>query len=623
MILSPRHNPLNLSIRVDGHNSGLRSRPVSPLPSARRALLSDQQTTTPNIESVLPKYGRGPSLRISRKLFRLSLWFIGTFVILYGSIKIVALKRSPVAISYDSTGGKAYEIVGEDQLPEHPTPFAVTDQRGRERWTVSIPPHRDFPLNPSEYREICMRAREVAEHVEDAKTGNTEHKHAAHHGYYYSDPNYMEIDDAQLHGLLPGAERKHDVWAEMLGADAVLESIAPGGKKKTCDKSLTYVLETDDAGLGATLMGLWMAYGLAQKEERAFFIDDTNWAYGSYQTYFKPPPKPSCLPPPKTQITPCPHQARHLLVSAATTPFTFGHGFNNYFENPRKMRVFRQEPIFALMRAGYEALFELSKEDAPYLASRIDELNSTIRGAGGVEIGIHVRHGDKHPMEFQYHESYLPLSKYADAAREILYAGFTDPDTGEEDFHGEMSSKFVLATDDPDVYSAIEMSHAVRAQERISLASKSSESKSKPVNGIDDRVGWEGGFFRNLFWSLGLPSTSAIRAIPEDSPPASYRKPTTRSSKSSRDTDKDEESEAIDAREHAIHPSKAALHLRELVGRAYLLDLAVVGQSDAIVCGVSSIGCRLLAVMMGWDDAIEGEMWKNVDGEFEWRGLDW
>ena len=48
-------------------------------------------------------------------------------------------------------------------------------------------------------------------------------------------------------------------------------------KDKVCERSLTYVLETGNAGFGSTLMGLWMAYGLAQEEDRDFFIDDRYW----------------------------------------------------------------------------------------------------------------------------------------------------------------------------------------------------------------------------------------------------------------------------------------------------------------------------------------------------------
>jgi len=72
-------------------------------------------------------------------------------------------------------------------------------------------------------------------------------------------------------------------------------------------------------------------------------------------------------------------------------------------------------------------------------------------------------------------------------------------------------------------------------------------------------------------------------------------------------------------------PDEEAVLPRELVGRAYLMDMAVLGQSDAVVCTVSAMGCRLLAVMLGWENAFEvdGGRWKNVDGDFEWKGVAW
>jgi hypothetical protein len=96
----------------------------------------------------------------------------------------------------------------------------------------------------------------------------------------------------------------------------------------------------------------------------------------------------------------------------------------------------------------------------------------------------------------------------------------------------------------------------------------------------------------------------------------------------------DDIADAEQRRKHfKFHPSDAALRLRELIGRAYLLDIAVLGSaSDSIVCGVSSVTCRLLGVMMGWDAIIAGQrsaggstrhVWKNVDGDFEWKGIIW
>lgn len=66
-----------------------------------------------------------------------------------------------------------------------------------------------------------------------------------------------------------------------------------------------------------------------------------------------------------------------------------------------------------------------------------------------------------------------------------------------------------------------------------------------------------------------------------------------------------------------------AMRLRELVGRAYLLDLSVIGKADAVVCTVSSTSCRLLAIMLGWESAIKKTRWRNVDGDFDWKGIVW
>jgi hypothetical protein len=73
-----------------------------------------------------------------------------------------------------------------------------------------------------------------------------------------------------------------------------------------------------------------------------------------------------------------------------------------------------------------------------------------------------------------------------------------------------------------------------------------------------------------------------------------------------------------------VVPSTEAARLRELVGRAYLMDLAVLeGASDTVICAVSAMGCKLLAVMMGWEKAVEQEQWVNLENMFGWRGVMW
>ena len=172
-------------------------------------------------------------------------------------------------------------MVGEDELPDFPTPVVVADKRGRAKWTVSIPPNYDFPLEPEVYGEICRQNMEASNHVADLHR----HKHvtmAAHYDYYHVDPYFMDVAEAENHGMLPGTASRagSKSWGMMRnGIESPLVGIDEEAmaEKEVCKKSLTFVMETNDAGIAPGLMELWMAYGLAQKEERAFFVDDSSW----------------------------------------------------------------------------------------------------------------------------------------------------------------------------------------------------------------------------------------------------------------------------------------------------------------------------------------------------------
>ena len=302
-------------------------------------------------------------------------------------------------------------------------------------------------------------------------------------------------------------------------------------------------------------------------------------------------------------MLPCPHQALHLLVSAATTGSVFGGGFNGYYEDARKMEVYRQKPIFNFAREGYEALFQLASEDEEYVDKRVAEMRAKTVTSGdkdinGIVVGIHVRHGDRHPFEFQYKDSYIPLEKYVDTAKEILHETFNGSVLGNGVIEAASRSVLLLASDDPDVYASEELSEALPAQQQISLASNKNIENPQPQgptgmrNFVDEAVGWEGGFFAPMFWSLGRPNGL---------PPTAVAAPNVK-----------------------VPPTEEALRLRELVGRAYLMDLAVLGQaSDKVVCTVSSTGCRVLAVMMGWEKSFVNGGFVNVDGSFGWHGISW
>ena len=213
-------------------------------------------------------------------------------------------------------------------------------------------------------------------------------------------------------------------------------------------------------------------------------------------------------------------------------------------------------------------------------------------------VGVHVRHGDRRPYEFQYRDSYVPLDRYSDKARELLHKQFNASSAKDDtNTQVEQHSLIVVASDDPEVYESEEFSHAARAQEQIRLASKKHLDSAQPSNPgprkfVDETVGWEGGFFAGMFWSLGKPTST----------PAT----------------------AVELKDTKLPPTEEALRLRELVGRAYLMDLAVLGKaSDRVVCTVSSMGCKVLAVMMGWEEAVVKAGWVNIDGDFEWRGVSW
>lgn len=207
-------------------------------------------------------------------------------VILWLVLSTWASERPSSAVSYPSHDGDAYEIVGEDTLPELPSPVVVTDRRGRSKWTVSIPPGLGFPLQPKEYSNICAQSIEVTKHVAQLKSHQGGHHHGGHFGYYHVDPNYVDVAEAESQGMLPGVSDKPARWmwkaeaGKDEGKDSMsedLETMRGAEQRSVCGRSLTYVMESSDAGFGETLMGLWMSYGLAKQERRAFFIDDTNW----------------------------------------------------------------------------------------------------------------------------------------------------------------------------------------------------------------------------------------------------------------------------------------------------------------------------------------------------------
>ncbi|KAL1841958.1 hypothetical protein VTJ49DRAFT_6281 [Mycothermus thermophilus] len=588
-------------------------------------------------------FGRIRPIRIVRYTIRLLSIVVVFFVALDVLTRIFGEPVPPPAPEEPTENtGAVQEAAASQTGPSSPMPIMVSDSRGRAKWTVSIPRGSEFPLTMQQYAEMCGRCEEVAE-----RTRNLRSQGLGFSLGFGSDAanDFVDVQEAQDAGYLHAEEKSSEDLAGEVGDTG----------KPVCKKSLTFVLESDDAGLGKTLMMLWISYGLAVEEGRAFFVDDTRWAYGRYADMFQSLPQPDCAPPPSHEMLPCPRHARHLIASAATTsvwldPLTQGGGSSSSngpsISPPNAHERTFLKAQFDLARRGYEALFRLTKEDADYVDARARELmakrillprsssssssSSKSQYNHGLAVGIHVRRGDRHPLEPQYRDSYMPLHLYADVAREVIDSrlGGAGKDKDESEYEADdddaarrrrrtarEKSMLVLASDDPTVYASTELDGSgsgvggggVRAQERIRLASKQPTPTPTPNKAVmrkfvDRSFGWEGGFFAAMFWNLGTVTVNAAESAAAVA---------NRHSGSGNDT-------------AAGQWSPETLRLRSLVGRAYMLDLAVLAEaSDVVVCAVSAVGCRLLAVMMGWQSAFEEGNWVNIEGGYGWLGVEW
>ena len=563
-------------------------RPLRDLQPTLRSTLSVKQfllhspLPSPALPALVPRHGKKPPPFNSRRALRILTW-LAILATVYSLASTTlqwsqgsANRRLP-ALPYLTSSGKASQISVDDELPDYPTPVGVVDRKGRKKWTISIPEKLGFPLKPADYADICSRIPEVANHISQKPQSST----------------FLDVAEAQKQGLLPPAR-----------PDTKTHSLP------VCARSLTYVLDATDAGFGSALMGLWVSYGLAKQESRAFFIDDTHFAYGRYTSFFRSTAAPFCRPPPPSQRLPCPSQARHLIISAATVPWSFGADFQSGHSTAE---------IFNLARQGYKALFHLRSDDASYVSERIDELRGNDPEDQNKIIGIHLRRGDRRPFTLAYSRAYIPPSMYVSAANDLAQHITSSESSG--------PATAILATDDPELYNprfAPALSSIPRAQSRIVLGSKSSLSASSSLSNNKNQqpaakpgsIGWEGGFFPALFFSLGLP------------PEVEWQKRINSPLPSRMVAELGEDSRI--QRDYRTEPTHEAERMRGLIGRAWLLDLAVLGRAGeegGVVCAVSSFTCRLLGVMLGDEGgAVVGSggdgTWRNVEVGYPWRAFD-
>ncbi|KAL0938834.1 uncharacterized protein CTRU02_205444 [Colletotrichum truncatum] len=594
---------MNLRRSASHTNSNWEKVPLSAT-SARFSfnhLLFSSPPPSPSLPALITPPRKSPIHPRPSRVFRLTFWTAFAVLLLYFATFPfrTGFGVPTLNLSYLSNHDD-FEMVGQDDLPDFPTPIVITDRNGNSKWTVSIPPSYDFPLSVKEYGEMCKKCREVAARVRDMRHRTQIPGQNLLSAEAPNDPYFVDVAEAQQSGLLPEVT---DKWpSKGQGRDGALvgENKDSLVEKPLCHSSMTFILETADAGIGHTIMQLWTFYGLAQRQRRAFFIDDSRWAYGKYTDLFQAPPVPNCRPPPRHEMIPCPPSARHLVVTSETTKEMWASSLAKPHSDFRAQDEDGLKELFDLAHEGYRALYYLNKDDSQYVTKRVKEIRTkALSGDGnsnGLVVGVHVRHGDCHPLEYQYRGTYIPMEIIANRAQEVITTNYngTGKD-GSDDEHAKRKSFIVLASDDPTVYDSEDFKGSMRAQEQIRLASKQEVHKAAPDRHVmhhfeDESFGWEGGFFAAMFWNLGLSSMSA--------------------------------SNAATAKNKQLAPSAETLRLRGYIGRAYMMDLAVLaGASDAVICTVSSMGCRLLAVMMGWEKAMEAQNWINVDGPYGWTGI--
>lgn len=179
---------------------------------------------------------------------------------------------SQQSVSY-ADDGEEWEMASGSQLPKEPSAVAIQDAKGKMRWTISIPSNLDFPLRPDHYSDICRQSMELSNSIRQEAQSASIAKRMLN--YNQPDQHYIDVQEAEEQALLPPSKATGRPKG-FVEDESIVDGFSTEGQK-VCDKTLTYVMETEDAGFGDTLMRMWMSYGLAKADNRTFFIDDTRW----------------------------------------------------------------------------------------------------------------------------------------------------------------------------------------------------------------------------------------------------------------------------------------------------------------------------------------------------------
>ena len=249
---------------------------LSPTVASRRGLLSQSPPVSPSLPSLIPRHGKKPpNSSYPRILTRLLIGLGGIVIIGWIILRQIYTHHPQTAAATYEGDGEEWEMVGGNNLPKEPCAVAISDPNGKPKWTVSIPANYDFPLKPAQYSEICHQSMELSKQLrQEAHDASSIAKRMLN--YYQKDQYYIDVQEAETQGLLPVSKIPQGK------PKGFVVDLSPILGMPTCERTLTFVMETDDAGFGNTLLRLWMSFGLAMKENRTFFIDDTRWYISTF-----------------------------------------------------------------------------------------------------------------------------------------------------------------------------------------------------------------------------------------------------------------------------------------------------------------------------------------------------
>lgn len=178
-------------------------------------------------------------------------WIAGVLVVCWFGLELSRSERVRLGGWRDVFRPSASESVGlkaEDVTDADLEAVAVLREDGTKGWSFNLPKGLEGVLRQRQYGKMCASAQGVPGMLHDEGHGG--HAGHSHRDYYWADPEFVDPD-----GRTNVGEREEEV----------------------CASSLTYLLGEQDISIGGALMGMWLAYGLAVRERRAFFVESENW----------------------------------------------------------------------------------------------------------------------------------------------------------------------------------------------------------------------------------------------------------------------------------------------------------------------------------------------------------